>query len=320
MRILLCDDVPEYCKEAAAAIKAGAPKQVQCRSLCGNELQEKLKEFFGKVRSVLDGGSMSAPSKFDGYDIIIIDNNLSALDFSGARLTAESIVGYIRAFSTSLYVISLNKNPNVDFDLKYLVGDYATRADLALNTQHLRNKGLWIGEAADARERFRPWYWPRLKDVAARRRQQIDFVQRRLDKPILSSFNFPKGAVEVLSRHAAGALSPSASLYSGDVERVTFRDVFSAWGRSLPAEDDRDNLIKKGAGGIIARVVAADLDFWFRREYHRTTEHIGGYGASSVPSAFASGTPRFRSRCLATNGGNYRRTPWVQSSSLSTAY
>jgi hypothetical protein len=170
------------------------------------------------------------------------------------------------------------------------------------------------------RERFRPWYWPRLKDVAARRRQQIDFVQRRLDKPILSSFNFPKGAVEVLSRHAAGALSPSASLYSGDVERVTFRDVFSAWGRSLPAEDDRDNLIKKGAGGIIARVVAADLDFWFRREYHRTTEHIGGYGASSVPSAFASGTPRFRSRCLATNGGNYRRTPWVQSSSLSTAY
>jgi hypothetical protein len=127
MRILLCDDVPEYCKEAAAAIKAGAPKQVQCRSLCGNELQEKLKEFFGKVRSVLDGDSMSAPSKFDGYDIIIIDNNLSALDFSGARLTAESIVGYIRAFSTSLYVISLNKNPNVDFDLKYLVGDYATR-------------------------------------------------------------------------------------------------------------------------------------------------------------------------------------------------
>ena len=87
-------------------------------------------------------GTVFEPSDFD---IVVLDNNLAALEVSGARQTAESIAGYIRAFTNIPYIVSLNKNPEVDFDLRYLLGDYQTQADVALNTDHLANRALWRG-------------------------------------------------------------------------------------------------------------------------------------------------------------------------------
>lgn len=266
MRVLLCDDVPRKCEYAKAVLEGGAPKSVKCVSLSGEELKTELTNLFIGVRNLFRKTTNTVQSIFDRYDVVILDNNLSHLDFSGARLTAESIAGYIRAFSLAPYIVSLNKNPNVDFDLRFLVGDYATRTDLAINTEHLGNQTLWKRKAKPRSDHFSPWYWPELLGVAARRRRQIAFVSRRLQRPVLSSFGFPKAAIEILSRHAAGALSPSASLHNGAIEKITFLDVFKTSVRTLPAAEDRTALIKRRLNGPIARTIAADLDFWFRRD------------------------------------------------------
>jgi len=179
------------------------------------------------------------------------------------------------------YLVSLNKNPEIDFDLRYLVGDYETRADIALNTDHLSNGALWTRNRADAEDGFLPWYWPELRAAPARRRQQIAFVRDHLKEPVLPALAIPtdQDSLGFLSRHAKGALSPDAETDgAGDggdgipIGSVTFQDVFVARSRSLPTAEERE---KVGAGAdagngaladLVARVVAADIDLWFRRD------------------------------------------------------
>ncbi|HEX9274352.1 MAG TPA: hypothetical protein VGA01_19315 [Candidatus Binatia bacterium] len=278
MNILVCDDLQPRADDAVGRIReAGLPEPKQ---LVGDNLAKKLKTFVENVRKCMKDPKNWKPtekSDFDDADIIILDNNLAHLAIEGAIMTAESIAGYIRAFSGAPYIISLNKNPDVDFDLRYLVGDYSTRADLALKTEHLANRALWNGEQADATRGFLPWYWPRLNTVAKRRRDQIEFVRRHLDHPVLGSLGFDDEAINFLSLHAKGALSPTAESDRGQgtgvsVKQVTFRDVFNTRDRSLPAYSERDCLSRAEKEGnaaireIVARVVAADIDLWFRRD------------------------------------------------------
>ena len=133
-------------------------------------------------------------------DIVVIDNNLAALDIKGARLTAEAVAGFVRAFTTSPYVVSLNKNPEIDFDLRYLVGDYQTHADLALNAGHLSIPALWTGNSRDTEDDFLPWYWPVLSKISKKRREQIEFLETRLELSIVEALEFPRKAVHYLSR------------------------------------------------------------------------------------------------------------------------
>src|SRR5207244_1753722 len=121
-------------------------------------------------------------------------------------------IGYIRAFTSTPYIISLNKNPDIDFDLRYLIGDYATRADVALNTHHLSNIALWTGDQKKAKSGFLPWYWPRLDKVSDRRRKQVEFVRKYLDDSIMTTFGFDDEAIGFLSPRATGSLSPKAEL------------------------------------------------------------------------------------------------------------
>ena len=170
---------------------------------------------FKNVAKILGAKGKFEPrerTKFDDVDIILLDNNLGYLRMEGPRHTADSVAGYIQAFTTTPYVVSLNKNPDVDFDLRYLIGDYTTRADLALNTKHLSNPAIWTGRKNDAKDGFLPWYWPNLLKVADKRRRQIDFVSRRLKNPVLTAYGFDRELVNSLSRHAKGALSPEAGI------------------------------------------------------------------------------------------------------------
>lgn len=278
MRILVCDDEQFRCDQIVKSIReAGLPKPEQ---LVGKDLTTQLKTLFNNVKACFvspvnykPGGKLA----FDDADIVILDNNLAHLEVEGTRLTAESIVGYVRAFTTASYIVSLNKNPDVDFDLRYLVGDYSTRADLALNTEHLANPALWTGDQAEATKGFLPWYWPRLSTVADRRKAQIDFVRQHLDDAVMAILGFDDDAIGFLSRHAKGALSPEANSDEGGTDgipfkQLTFQDVFMARDRSLPAKLEREKLFNVEKNGndaireIIARVVAADIDLWFRRD------------------------------------------------------
>ena len=224
MKILVCDDRESNCNYLVERIQeATNEEKATVKGLSSTKLEKTLKEFFRSIELSLRADAyqpLIKESLFDDYDLIVIDNNLTHLKFPGGRLTAESIAGYIRAFSAGKYIISVNKNPDVDFDLRFLIGDYRTQADLALNDTHLGNRALWTGNPIDSDDGFIPWYWPSLKGVAERRKEQIDFVRKRLDEPVFSSLAFKNDTIGFLSYHAIGALSPDDKAYSGDVSSI----------------------------------------------------------------------------------------------------
>ena len=272
MKVLVCDDIKRRGERVKKAIENTAEHETEL--LSGTSLEREIEKLFKRSRFALDSKILprvmeDETSPFtSNFDIAILDNNLSALDIGGARQTAESIAGYLRAFGHIPYIVSLNKNPHVDFDLRYLVGDHETYADLAVNDDHLSNRALWTGKPGDAPDDgFLPWYWPPLNDVATRRRRQIQFVDDHLDKPILRSMGFPTSEPGRLSRHAKGALSPEATRETS----VTFIKFFETACRSLPVRDDRRKLaVAAQEGGlardIVTRVAAGELDRWFRRD------------------------------------------------------
>ena len=275
MKILVCDDREQHCKILVETIEKVIGKEVTVEGWAPNKLEKTLKTLFGSIEGFLEDDAFRLPvekTQFDDYDLIVMDNNLTHLKGTGTRLTAESLVGYIRAFTTGTYIISVNKNPDVDFDLRFLIGDYNTRADLALNETHLDNRALWTGNPSDTDDGFIPWYWPRLKDVVKRRQEQVVFVQERLDKEAFPALAFNEDAIGFLSYHAKGALSSDTATNGGDglsIQKGALSNLFLK-ADSLPIADDRKRLYEARENsevqGIIARVVAAYIDRWFRRD------------------------------------------------------
>jgi hypothetical protein len=282
VKILVCDDEKERADDAVAAIKRSGAAVEILKPLVSGDLKEQLDRLFKRVEVSLEDPKSYRNSNdlaFDACDLAIVDNNLAHLRITGARLTAESIVGYVRAFTSVPYVVSLNKNPDVDFDLRYLIGDYETRADITLNTDHLSNTALWTKDPSDAENGFAPWYWPEMRTVHERRRRQIAFVRANMGKSVLASLRIPSDmeSLDFLSLHAKGSLYPHAELGTGGdlgkpLAEVTFRDIFKTWRRAIPIEKDRTTLVDAADQGnpefadIVARVVAADLDHWLRRD------------------------------------------------------
>ena len=269
-RILICDDLKEGCDNAESKLRR-AGNAGHITPLHGDDLREALEAVFEVTAELLRGDKPKAeepeiPAKLRNIDLAIVDNNLAELAFGGARLTAEGIIGYLRAFTDIPFFVSLNKNPHVDFDLKYLLGDHESIADLALNTPHLAMSRLW-GDHRGAD--FAPWYWPRLPDAAKRRRQQVTFVSENLDVPLWEAFGFPAEAIDYLSRRAKGGLAPESS-EDHDLRSVTFRQCFQV-NRSLTPEA-RDTLLNFADKGIpwahdtLSRIAAAEIDRWMRKD------------------------------------------------------
>ena len=281
MNILVCDDIEVRGNETLDQIRAAKIRPGTLLLACGDELERAITSLFKRAESVLDKKADNPSQKSEGtvfdspdIDIVILDNNLADLRIAGARHTAESIAGYIRAFTRIPYVVSLNKNPHVDFDLRYLVGDYETRADQALNTEHLSNQELWTGQSKTSADRFLPWYWPALSEMPTKRRGQIDFVKKHFDDPVLTTLSFPEEQIEYLSRHAKGTLSPEID--DSSIKSITFMQFFETSCRSLPIRQERENItslldsrditIRRLARNVVARVVAAEIDKWIRRD------------------------------------------------------
>ncbi len=281
MNVLVCDDIRGRAEDILASLREGGVDPTggdEIKLLCEAALFEQLEKLQERGKRYIDDkaqGTDDQELEFDnGYDVVIVDNNLAALDVTGARLTAEVVIGSIRTFTPIPYIISLNKNDLVDFDLQFLVGDYNTRADLALNTPHLAHCALWDRKQSGGGDEFLPWYWPELRTVYERRRGQIDFVKDRLGEPVVSALGLK------IDEERLGFLSLNAcSALCGDIDEVgtvTFRDVFMSDERSLAVRKERETLL--GAADkyndddegddykkVIARAVAARIDFWFRR-------------------------------------------------------
>ena len=269
-KILICDDRKDGCDEAQSKLRQ-VDNVGETTALDGQQLKQLLERLFKATGPLLQDGETGSekpniPDEFKDFDLAIVDNNLAELDFDGAMLTAEAIIGHLRAFTDIPYFISLNKNPHVDFDLKYLMGDHESIADLALNASHLARPRLWGKHTGD---NFAPWYWPCLPDAAKRRRQQVAIVRENLDVTIWEAFDFPAEAIDYLSRRAKGGLAPESS-EEHDLRSVTFRQCFRV-NRSLPPKA-RDTLLEFAGDGIqwaqdaISRIAAAEIDRWIRKD------------------------------------------------------
>ena len=282
VKILVCDDQnPELIIEAVE--KAGISEPVlDLTALKANDLEYEFSKLFDRAQKFFGGDNVGeTDTRFDDCDLILLDFGLAALRRFPHRLTAEHVAGYLRALTKAGYVVSLNKLPSVDFDLKYLLGDFDTKADMALNAKHLSLKGIWDGKPS--KDEFCPWYWPRLNEAANRRKSQQGIVRKNIDEPILKTLDFPEQAMERLSLQAVAYLYPfiGNSELGGrkELREVTFWDHFCYSNRTLgradrfallgvdsesafPPEAVKDSNICE----IAARVVAGELDFWFRRD------------------------------------------------------
>ena len=264
MKVLVCDDDVAQSRRTERALGGRA----EVTLLAGEDLTQALTALFGGVASVLDEGiypkGVLADGRFDGFDLAVVDNNLTGLELRGARLSAEGIIGYLRAFTDVPYFVSLNKNPHVDFDLRYLFGDSQSLADLALNTKHLSNDRLWERQTGGG---FSPWYWPRLEDAVVRRKSQVEFLEKgdALVRPVWDALGFPQEAADYVSFRARAALSSSA-----DIRNVSFEALCESSGVLTPAETGTlRGLAKKGdefALSAVRRIAAYRADRWLRRD------------------------------------------------------
>ena len=274
--ILVCDDELEPFKRTKSKLDP-LPK-VKVQGLVKDDLRQRIKALFEEASVLLSNQAgvhakdSIARAAFEEVDVAILDNNLWALNLDGVRLTAESLMGYLRAFTDIPYIISLNKNPDVDFDLRYMVGDHQTHADLALNTNHLSCGMLWrnrLDETTLGTDVFAPSYWPNIREVSGLRRRLVKIIEGHLHSPFLEVLNFPEGYSDVLSRHAKGVISPSETT-DQDLRTVSCIDFFGKSCRSLPPREikilhDRALGDDLHARSSVARFVAADMDKWIRR-------------------------------------------------------
>lgn len=280
LKILVCDDVEKRGRATAEEVE-GAGTGHDVHALAPEELAGTIEALVRRGETYLGGEEngqppvVALPFAESEVDLVILDNNLAHLRIPGARHTAEALAGHFRAFTEIPYVVSLNKNPYTDFDLRFLVGDYQTATDLALNDEHLSIRGLWSGPRTSGEDKFRPWYWPTLNGAPDRRRRQVKFVEQRLDRPLLPALGFSREMAERLSLHARGALSPDEGSVD-DLMGLTFRDFFVVSCRSLPVKAERENVAEvsrklSGRNGgavrrVVARVAAGELERWFRRD------------------------------------------------------
>ena len=265
MKVLVCDDDVAQSQRTKQAIRGRA----EVTLLAGADLTRALTALFEDVASMLDEGACPkgqlAGGYFDGFDLAVVDNNLTGLELGGARLSAEGIIGYLRAFTDVPYLVSLNKNPHVDFDLRYLFGDYRSLADLALNIGHLAHPCLWEGKVAQSG--FAPWYWPLLGDAVRKRRMQIERLEQdgALGRSVWDLLGFPPEAEDYLSPRARAALSCGEL----DMRKVTFRDFFDSSRVMAPGEIDalRFSATRMGpAHRAVCRIAAYEVDRWLRRD------------------------------------------------------
>ena len=262
MKILVCAARQADCDAICSQIDGSH----DVRGLCGSALETALRELVRAIAKLLRGEDMDSPRcvcEFADVDLALFDHDLTALYFGGPRLSAEAFIGYLRAFTDIAYIVSLNKNRDVDFDLCFLFGDCESQADLAINTDHLGSGRLWEGVADAA---FAPWYWPCLDDAVTRRRRQVEFVRERLNEPVWASLAFPDMVADYMSRRARARLYPVRS--QRPAHQTTFREFFHGTGillqKDIPTLSRMTDRGDPAAIDAVCRVVAADIDRWLR--------------------------------------------------------
>ena len=264
MKITVWDDD----QEAAADWRDEIQQVIDGHGVVGNviaherdEIRNELKILHSRRRHSLEGEGASEDGdnpELDSTDILVVDNDLFALD-EFVDLTAEMVAARVLAYADCAYVVVLNVNPEVDFDLS-LLGRPDSKADLHINDPFLSNPGLWM-ECPREGYAFRPWTWPLLVSQADLQRARASDLEQILSDgnanvPILDYFSFNDTARARLSRSTRGFLHPSK-----DIKEVSFRDFISGNANAIDLKDG-EGAIKGEHVGDIARICARRLSKW----------------------------------------------------------
>lgn len=272
LKILVVDDSAEQRADAVQRIETGLRKAGQER-FSVRELPNA-KELVKAITSAKTMSSLEAAEvdKLIGdYDIVVFDSDLSHLEGDTSTLyTADILIGFARALSRAPIFVCINR-VDYDFDLKNLVGDDESKADIALKIQHLENPWLWASSSDKAgkdNDEFAPWYWPSLVEWPERRRKQWSDIEENLNKGILDYFGFPQGDVNDLTGPAIAFLDSGKK--REEARSITFLNHFDSSERTLRKHQKESLLgehvdLDHSSKSLIARVVAAELEIWFRR-------------------------------------------------------
>lgn len=278
INILILDDRNDARKDAVDKIQSGLDASGFSEAHIFAPDKNDIKEI---VRRLAVASKESNECKeFSDFDICFVDNDLTDIETDDFPYTADAIIGRARGFSNTPIYVTLNR-VEYNFDLRNLVGDDQTKADLAIQSGDLANPSLWGGPTPTGvgeRPRFQPWYWPALGGYPSRRRQQVALAKENLSASILKCMGLPEEVVSEIPSTAVSFLDPASQFQ--DAFAISFWEHFLRSRRTLEDSDrarllglpgDRESLPKTPelegfAIERVARIVSAECDLWLRRD------------------------------------------------------
>jgi len=291
LHILVLDDYEDRAAETKESIEqgveaAGLPHSVVTKT--GEDFTQLITNSFEIFASMRDGKvPAELPDALKEADIVFVDYALDGLNIQGVIHTADTIIGYLRSLTSNTYFVSLNRNEDVDFDLRFLIGDFDSKADVALNNRHLAGQASLWSEGIQTGE-FRPWYWPVLSRAQTRRSMAINTISGEMEAKVLEVIGFQEVDISALSRHARGFLDSSVAkeIPQPELAGITFRELFKSTGRSLGhahrerffdafttgkfdengSARDVDPEARELIRRLMTQIVAHEIDIWMRRD------------------------------------------------------
>jgi len=197
-------------------------------------------------------------SELDETDILIVDNDLFELH-AFSDFSAETVAARARVYTTCGYIVILNLNRDVDFDLSLLEHPHS-KADLHINDRFIADEGLWL-KCPKEHGTFRPWHWPLLPIAVEQYKIRVEEMRQVLNgngknTPVLDYFGFDEVVKTRLSRTARAFLHPNKNS-----ETVSFLD-FVQGNVSAVELKDGEEIIRRGDEAKMARICAHGLSKW----------------------------------------------------------
>lgn len=215
------------------------------------------------------GGAAPVTPALAPADILIADETLPVAG-SGRRAEIAPLVPALRAAGQAAVFVSLSSDPDPVYDLQFTRRP-AGPFDLHLSTPDLLSPGLWSGAASGGA--FRPWTWPVLAQMPARRARQIEILEAGANRTIADILDLPDHVRAITPSDFSGRLCATRDLRTDPV-RLT--DLLASG--ALPLESaDRHRLPGRllardgtapsdpGATRVMARLLAPVLEDWMAR-------------------------------------------------------
>ena len=270
MKIAVWDDNPNAAIEWKGRLEAVLPHgSADIHAATAQEIEDDLRVLHERRKTYLECGvDREGQSRLDDTHILIVDHDLFDLPKLN-DLSAETVANRVSIYTDCAYIVVLNRNPDLDFDLT-LLGNPESKADLHINDRFVGNIGLWR-ECPATNGAFRPWHWPLLPwavDLYESRLQEVVALLNSDDseRPILDHLGFGDSCKRRLSRAARAFLHPKipadqvtfSSFLQGNAKAVSLRD-----GAKIASRRDVRKIARIGARRVskwLARYVVGPQD------------------------------------------------------------